>query len=446
MSTGTGHSPQDAAPGRRRYELDWLRTLVVLGVIPFHALVIFGASSAVFIKSAESVPILALVGGFVLTWGIPLIFLMAGAASRLALERRTTGSYIQERLGRLLAPMMLVALVLSPIAIYFVLLSNPSLASTSPVPIPQPERLANFGEFYRAYLTLLGSSVREFSLAAGALVLTHLWFVPRLLIVSLLALPVVLFARRHAARLSGPAAWLDGHPALLLIGGGAAIALVAALLRPGWLDRLTARWMIAGVWWEFFLDFALFLCGYLIYARPRLAAGVRDLRGLTLGAGLACLVGLASVSAAGKVPPSTSFAPASIAFSIGLALSAWLMSLALLGMAMRYFTFSTAPQRYLTYATFPVFVLHLPILTIVAYYLVKVPLPWYIQFLLITAATMLIAFGIFELVIRRTPVTRFLFGVKGDWPRQQREREAPAAPPPRDQTPPARQTRTPLPA
>lgn len=405
-------------PVGRRYELDWLRTLVVLGVIPFHALVIFGASSAVYIKSTRPVPALALVGAFVLTWGIPLIFLMAGAASRLALEHRAPGAYIQERLARLLAPMVLAALVLSPVAIYFVLLSNPGLAGTSAVPIQHPERLRDFGAFYQTYLTLVVTTVREFSLSAGALVLGHLWFVPRLLIVSLLALPLVLTARRHGQRLAVLTRWIDRYPALLLVGGGVLVSLVTALFRPGWLDRLTSRWMVAGVWWEFILDFALFMCGYLIYARPRLLDAVRDLRGVMLVASLVCLAALASVQLAGKIPPSTSFAPASLAFSVGLAVSAWLMSLALLGVVLRYFTFSTAVQRYLTYATFPVFVLHLPILTICAFYLLKVPLPWYVQLVLIIAATMLVSFGVFDLLIRRTPVTRFLFGVKGPGPGQ----------------------------
>jgi hypothetical protein len=91
--------------------LGWLRTLVVLGIIPYHALVIFGASSAVYIKSTQANPVLGLIGGFVLTWGIPTLFLLAGAASRLTLENCDPGAYVRERLGKLLAPMTLVALV-----------------------------------------------------------------------------------------------------------------------------------------------------------------------------------------------------------------------------------------------------------------------------------------------------------------------------------------------
>lgn len=126
----------------------------------------------------------------------------------------------------------------------------------------------------------------------------------------------------------------------------------------------------------------------------------------------------ASVAAAGRIPPSTSFATPSLAFFIGLAPSARLLSL-----AKRHLAFSTPLQRYLTYATFPVFVLHLLILTIVAFYLLKVTLQWCVQLLLIIAVTMLVAFTVFDRVIRRTPVTRFL-GVKGHGP----QRSMPAKP------------------
>jgi glucan biosynthesis protein C len=398
----------------RHYELDWLRTLVVLGIIPYHALVIFGASSAVYIKSAQSAPALALIGGFALTWGIPTIFLMSGAATRLALEHRTPGAVVRERLGRLLVPLALVALVFSPVQAYFILLSNPSLISMSPVPIQHPEQLRSFGEFYRTYLTILVTTVRAYSPSIGTLALAHVWFIPRLLVVTLLTLLLVLCLRRYMRRTPEWVARLGRRPAFSLFGAGLMTALVVALLRPGWLEHITAHWLFTDVWSEFFLDLALFLCGYLIYSSRQLRATVYDLSIPALLLGLLCWAADAVVTHAGKAP-SASFAPTALAYTAAWALSAWLVSVALLGLAMRYLAFSSPLQRYLTYAAFPVYLLHLSVLTISAYYLLRLPLPWYIQLLLITGVTVLVAFGVFDLVIRRTPVTRFLFGVKARW-------------------------------
>lgn len=397
-------------PAPRRHELDWLRTLVVLGIIPYHALVIFGASSAVYIKSTQSSPALALIGGFVLTWGIQSLFLMSGAATRLALQHRTPGAYVGERLGRLFVPMLLVVLVFSPLQAYYILLSNPSLVNMSPVPIQNAQQLGSFGTFYTTYLTILVTTVRAYTPSIGTIVLAHVWFIPRLLVVSLLTVLLVVLLRRFGQRILARVGGLLQQPIVVLFGGGIVTAFIVALLRPGWVERLTAHWVYTDVWADFFLDFSLFLCGYLIYSRLRLYAAVRDFRVFILVLGMVCWIAVAGATMAGKVPP-TSLAPASIAYSGTMALSAWLLSLALLGLAMRYLTFTTRPQRYLTYAAFPVYLLHMPILTICAYYVLKLPSPWYIQLLLIVAVTVTLAFGIFDLVVRRTPVTRFLFGV-----------------------------------
>lgn len=419
MKTPIRGQPAQAPLAPRQLELDWLRTLIVLGIIPYHALVIFGASSAIYIKSAQSNPALSLIGGFVLTWGIPALFLLAGAASRLALQRHGPGAYGRERLSKLFVPMLLVALVFSPFQAYFILRSNPSLVSMSPVPIQDPEQLRNFGEFYRTYLTLLITTVRGYSPSIGTLVLAHVWFIPRLLVVSFILLGLVFVARRYEQRLgrlaSRAAARFERHPVLVLYGGGLVTALVVALLRPGWLERVTASWPFTDVWSDFALDLAMFLCGYLIYASARLWVAVRDLRLHSLVIGLACWLAVAAATIVGRAP-SASFAPAALAYAAALALAAWMISLALLGLAMRFLTCTTPWQQYLTYAAFPVYLLHMPILTVCAYYLLKLPLPWYVQLVLITGVTVLLAFGLFNLVIRRTPITRLLFGVKRSKP------------------------------
>jgi long-chain acyl-CoA synthetase len=389
--------------------------MVVLGIIPYHALVIFGASSAVYIKSAQSNPVLGLIGGFLLTWGIPTLFLLAGAACRLAVERHGPGTYMRERLTKLLVPMVLVALVFSPLQAYFILLSNPSLVTMSPVPIQNPEQLANFGTFYRTYLTLLVTTVRQYSPAIGTLALAHMWFIPRLLIVSLVVLALVRIARRYRARARLLVAGIDHHASLFLFGGGLVTAVIVALLRPGWLERLTAGLPFTDVWSEFALDLAVFLCGYLIYTSGRLHAAVRKLCFVTLGIGLGCWAVVAAVTISGKAPAAT-FAPVALAYTASWALAAWMISLTLLGLAMRYLTVSTPSQRYLTYAAFPVYLLHMPLLTVSAYYMLKLSLPWYLQLPLITGVTVIGAFGVFELVVLRTPITRLLFGVTRQGP------------------------------
>lgn len=413
MSVQTGVSPQRSASKRkteaheRRADLDWLRTLIVLGIIPFHALVIFSAAYATIIRHPISSPLLPLVTTSLEGWGIPFIFLLSGAAAYFALQSRSAGTFVWERVLRLMVPAALVALTLTPIRAYFLLLVNPDLVRVSPTPISDPARLQNLGGFFAQYWTSLfttGSPIVVRNLLA------HLWFVPRLLVVSVVCLPLFLWLRTRWGR------WVDGaaasplRGAALLIAGGAVPAATVALLTPGWLYHLTAWFPLRDDWTALSLDLALFIYGYLIYSSTRLRDAVRNLAVFALAAAAGCWIVVVAVRLRGDAPASD-FSPPSLAFAGVQVFAIWLLTLAALGLAMRYL--STAPrwQVYLTTAAFPIFVLHLPLLTIAAYYMQLLPLPWYVLAVLIMLVTAATSFALYEYVVRRVVVLRFLFGL-----------------------------------
>lgn len=392
----------------RRPDLDWLRTLIVLSIIPFHALVVFSAANATVIKHPIADPLLPLATTSLEGWGIPFIFLLSGAAAYFSLQTRSSGAYMRERLLRLLLPAALVALTFTPLRAYFLLLTNPDLIRISPTPIAEPARLHNIGAFFTRYWTSL------FTTSSPIVVrnlLAHLWFVPRLLVVSVVCLPLFLWLRPRWAR------WVDRvvasppRGAALLIAGGAVPAATVALLAPGWLSRLTAWFPLRDDWTALSLDVALFISGCLIYSSPWLRNAVRDLAVFALAAATGCWIVVFTVRLRGDMPAGDLSLP-SLAFTCIQIYAIWLLTLAVLGLAMRYLSRATAWQEYLTTAAFPIFVLHLPLLTIAAYYLQVLPLPWYLLAVLITLVTAAGSLALYEYMVRRIAVLRFLFGLK----------------------------------
>ena len=94
--------------------------------------------------------------------------------------------------------------------------------------------------------------------------------------------------------------------------------------------------------------------------------------------------------------------------------------MAVLGFASKYLNFNHKLLPYLNEAVYPVYVVHLPLVTIIAYGVVRLPfLPTLVQFAIIVITTLATALIIFDL-IRRTKVTRFLFGLKVKKPKQER--------------------------
>lgn len=392
----------------RRPELDWVRMLIVLGIIPYHALLVFITSGATVIRQPVAFPQGWLLYTNLDTWGIALIFLLAGASSKFSLESQTASAYVKARVLRLLAPMLLVAVFFTPVDSYFLLLVNPKLISVTPRPIADPERLRDFGAFILQYWAILFTSGLPIVVRN---VLAHLWFVPRLLVVSLVCLPLLLALRerwpRWMARITASRFPLE----LLVVGAGLLPAVLVTLLQPGWLSQLTSGWPLRDDWTQFFLDLVMFIFGYLLYSYPPLLDVVRRLAYLTLG--LAALLWTSVlVIRWNHLGPANNFSAPYVVFSLAQGLAIWLLILGALGTALRLLTMAPAWQHYLVIATFPVYVLHLPILFMAAYYLQSLTLPWPLTWALIVVVTFGGAFALYEYVVRRTPVTRLAFGLE----------------------------------
>lgn len=79
----------------RRNDLDWLRILAVLLLIPFHTARIFDTLDPFFIKNSDlSNWLTYIVIVFLNKWHMPLLFLVAGASTWYALRSRSCSKYV----------------------------------------------------------------------------------------------------------------------------------------------------------------------------------------------------------------------------------------------------------------------------------------------------------------------------------------------------------------
>jgi glucan biosynthesis protein C len=180
--------PETTAPptaSKRRADLDWLRVLAVLLLVPYHGALVFNLdpNAVVFVKDVVHSPALAEAVGFVHTWHMPLLFAIAGAASWFALGWRSGGEYLRERVLRLLVPFVFGVLTLVPLMLNVHWLGRPDAPT--------------LGEMYSRFLTF---NPNDLSGTQGTFAPGHLWFIGDLLLFSLLALPLFLALRRPGAQ------------------------------------------------------------------------------------------------------------------------------------------------------------------------------------------------------------------------------------------------------
>ncbi len=89
------------APGVRRDDLDWLRMAAILMLIPYHAARVFDSYEPFYVKSSQTSMGLTILRTVVDPWGMPLLFVIAGAGAFFALQRRGGRQYLGERVLRL---------------------------------------------------------------------------------------------------------------------------------------------------------------------------------------------------------------------------------------------------------------------------------------------------------------------------------------------------------
>jgi surface polysaccharide O-acyltransferase-like enzyme len=68
---------------------------------------------------------------------------------------------------------------------------------------------------------------------------------------------------------------------------------------------------------------------------------------------------------------------------------------------------------YLAAAVLPLYVLHQPIVVAVAYFVVGRPAPIAVEYVVLVTVSLALTLAAYELLVRRTRVTRFLFGMRG---------------------------------
>lgn len=399
VAIGAAQPAARGTPGVRRYELDWLRALVVLGLIPYHAVVVFTLGPGDYVKASQRSLVFDLAATVVSFFGMPLLFVVAGAATQYALTRRRPGPYLVERGKRLAVPFIVGVLLLVPIQLYFDRRAVPGYQLSYP-------------QFYWSFLVDWANIVRHGVFGLGFQYWGHLWFVLYLLAVSVFLLPLLLWlrsptARRLIARLADACL----HPFGLFLLGAPLLLVEVALQGPigprPYADYESLYYGPAGL----VLYAVSFALGYLLFADPRFQAALLRYRRLALTQGLTLLalheIVLATVGA------RLTGTPVGALVIRGLrAYITWCLLAAILGLALRYLTAGTPALRYLNAACYPVYVLHMPVLTVLGFYLVRGSAPMLVTFPLLLVATTVVTFTLYDVLIRRIPLLRFLFGMK----------------------------------
>jgi glucans biosynthesis protein C len=389
--------PATTAGGAPRiYAIDWLRAFAVLGVFVYHAAHPFDTIDW-HIKNAQRSEVLTGIQGFFATWGIGFFFLVAGAASFLALRSRTTRAFVRERTMRLLVPFAAAWVVLSPVQSYYEETHRGAYRGSFVAFVPR---------FFQGVWDELRSDL------PGPLVLDksyHLWFLVFLFEFSMLGLLVFRWLRSPTGRRS--IAWLGDRAhvrgAALLFGIPLAVIHVLVQGAPG--DE--------HLWNEFVFYFDFFVAGYVVLSDSRLLEAVRrDVVPAFIVGAIGIVTLLASGAIAFAERGGDPYSPLGIWITFVLTVQAWAWMTAVFGWGLRVPAFTRPLPSRTGVTLMPFFVLHQPIIVVLAFFVVGWSAAIPVKLLALLAGSFVVTAALAGLAVA-LPGVSTLLGVKHRRPR-----------------------------
>ncbi|MGY1825923.1 acyltransferase family protein [Blastococcus sp. SYSU DS0541] len=381
--------------------LDLARVVVVGGLIPFHAALVFDATDDFYVKSDRTTDLVPFAAPIVVA-AMPLLFLVAGIGAWHSWQARGTGDYLARRVRRLLVPLVAGIVLLVPLPVWLRLRADPGYSESYAAFWPRFFRVdGDWSEFP----FVLRPAVDGRGFETG-----HLWFVYLLLLYSLVVLPLFGWlasagGRRGVQRL----ATATGRRGVVLLPA----VLLAAVAAGFGLDE----GMAAGHELGFLLFFA---AGGVMAADERFRDALR--RDAVLAAATA--VGLMAVAGGalllgGDGDLLLDRTPLALAGRAAFGAAGWCAVVAVIGGLGRLRprqprTGGESPSggrlaRYVAPAVLAWYVLHQPILVLVAYLVVGGPMHPVLEYLVICLCTAALTLLAYDVLVRRTALTRALF-------------------------------------
>jgi glucan biosynthesis protein C len=379
------------AEGTRRYDLDWLRVIAILLIFLYHTTRPFNTLENWHVKNNQLTDALNFmaIGG---AWLMPLFFVLSGAGSFYSLRSRGAWSFLWARFLRLAVPLITLGwFMFGPLQVYIERVTHSGYNT--------PPFTGSFLAFLPHYFEGVYGYGGSFALQG-----VHLWFLFWLFLFSLITLPLfIVLTEDTGRRLIDALAQSVRLPGVIFL-FALPLALAEALIRLG-IGPANEE----GGW--YLVTYVLFLViGFLIAADARFDQTLQRHRWAGLGLVILMLLGLLVAG----LPSDSAWLGAAgpVVDVILLALGGWCGLVAILGFGRRHLSFAHPSLAYAGEAVLPFYILHQPVIVLIGYLVRAWEMGVWVKYLLLSSSAFLVILLLYEFLIRRVNLLRFLFGMR----------------------------------
>lgn len=368
----------------RRYDLDWLR-VIVFALLIFYHVGMFFVPWGWHIKNDIIYEWLRWPMLFLNQWRLPILFVISGMGTYYAFSKRNVKQFSWERFLRLGIPLFVGMLLIVPPQIYI-------------------ERLIN-GEFSGSYWNFYQTALfRGGPYPEGNISWHHLWFLPYLLLFSLVLGPLFYRLKRRPSKL---VTWTKKQ---LQKPYGFYVFIIPLFFAEGFIEPFyPTTHALVGDWYTIIFYMLLFFYGFLLLATQetfwKSLAKIRK-RALVIGVISFTLL----VCRWLFIERDEIFEHLMEALLKVVNLWSWI--LVLFGYAAKYLNKASNVLNYANRAVYPFYILHQTITIVIAYFLMDLNWGFAIKFSILLIGTFGFSWLIYDLIILRIRWLHPLFGLK----------------------------------
>ena len=367
----------------RRHDLDWLRVLV-FGLLIFYHVGMFFVPWGWHIKNNVIYTWLIYPMLFLNQWRLPILFIISGMGTYYALGKRNGGQFIWERIRRLYFPLAIGMLLIVPPQVYI-------------------ERIAD-GQFDGSYLQFWPALAFNGTYPEGNMSWHHLWFLPYLLLFSILFSPVFLYLRKNPN-----ASFLKWVRKRVRSPWGIFIFIIPLYLTESLLEPFfPSTHALVGDWFNLVNYGLMFFFGFILIAvQEQFWAVVKKYRRTFLYAGIVAFTTFLCLILLTEDSIIRHFTEAFLKVT-----NLWLWVLICFGYAATYLNKPSFTLSYANESVYPFYILHQTVTICLGYFIMDLSWGLFPKAMILLVGTFGISWLLYEFLIRRIKWIRPLFGLK----------------------------------
>ncbi|MFO0957542.1 MAG: acyltransferase family protein [Isosphaeraceae bacterium] len=388
-------SPVTVADANRYHALDALRAIMMLLGVVIHTAISYGAAPSEAYwpyKDAATTPLCDLLVAWIHSFRMPLFFVLAGFFAALLADRRGLAGMLKNRAKRILLPFLAALILLTP------LIRMAFLFTWRAGSYRMPESIAAMLD--------RGES--------PPIQTMHLWFLYQLLYfyaaAALLSLAAGKLPGAFRGRFSEGFRALAGNPFARPFALGL-LTMITVLPNP--LGVVGTSISMAPDPAILLANGAFFGFGWCFYGCRDLLGGWKRLAWTQVLLATFLVIPIQIAAMILLFTRGETARPAAWIVSAGATgLQSWLMIFGITGLFLRYADFHSRPLRYLTDASYWVYLAHLPLVIFMTGLFATLPLPALVKMTAVTSISVALLLASYHVLVRPTIVGEWLGGVR----------------------------------